>query len=62
VSLEFKTRSSNILLGRTLAGKISLLRLMAGLDRPKLANEKPQSKTMPYDRIMKEMLNGKLPL
>jgi hypothetical protein len=35
---------------------------MAGLDRPKLANEKPQGKTMPYDRIMKEMLNGKLPL
>jgi len=34
VSLEFATGSSNILLGRTLAGKTSLLRLMAGLDRP----------------------------
>jgi len=34
VNLEFKTGSRNILLGRTLAGKTSLLRLMAGLDRP----------------------------
>jgi len=34
VSLEFKTGSRNILLGRTRAGKTSLLRLMAGLDRP----------------------------
>ncbi len=34
VSLEFETGSRNILLGRTLAGKTSLLRLMAGLDRP----------------------------
>ncbi|MBW2093424.1 MAG: ABC transporter ATP-binding protein [Deltaproteobacteria bacterium] len=34
VSFEFKTGSRNILLGRTLAGKTSLLRLMAGLDRP----------------------------
>ncbi len=34
VSLELKKGSRNILLGRTLAGKTSLLRLMAGLDRP----------------------------
>lgn len=34
VNLEFKAGSRNILLGRTLAGKTSLLRLMAGLDRP----------------------------
>jgi glycerol transport system ATP-binding protein len=34
VSLSFETGSRNILLGRTLAGKTSLLRLMAGLDRP----------------------------
>jgi len=34
VSLEFETGSRIILLGRTLAGKTSLLRLMAGLDRP----------------------------
>ncbi|MCF8128674.1 MAG: ABC transporter ATP-binding protein [Deltaproteobacteria bacterium] len=34
VSLSFESGSRNILLGRTLAGKTSLLRLMAGLDRP----------------------------
>ncbi|MCP4575804.1 MAG: ABC transporter ATP-binding protein [Deltaproteobacteria bacterium] len=34
VSLSFEAGSRNILLGRTLAGKTSLLRLMAGLDRP----------------------------
>ena len=34
VNLEFETGSRNVLLGRTLAGKTSLLRLMAGLDRP----------------------------
>ncbi len=34
VSLSFETGSRNILLGRTLAGKTSLLRLMAGLDKP----------------------------
>lgn len=34
ISLEFKTGTTNILLGRTLAGKTSLLRIMAGLDRP----------------------------
>ncbi|MBW1782580.1 MAG: ABC transporter ATP-binding protein [Deltaproteobacteria bacterium] len=34
VSLSFAAGSRNVLLGRTLAGKTSLLRLMAGLDRP----------------------------
>jgi glycerol transport system ATP-binding protein len=34
IDLDFETGSSNILLGRTLAGKTSLLRIMAGLDRP----------------------------
>ena len=34
VNLSFESGSRNILLGRTLAGKTSLLRLMAGLDRP----------------------------
>jgi glycerol transport system ATP-binding protein len=34
VSLELDMGSRNILLGRTLSGKTSLLRLMAGLDRP----------------------------
>jgi glycerol transport system ATP-binding protein len=34
VSLSFEAGSRNILLGRTLAGKTTLLRLMAGLDRP----------------------------
>lgn len=34
VDLEFEKGSRNVLLGRTLAGKTSLLRLMAGLDRP----------------------------
>lgn len=33
-----------------------------GAPWPKLANEKPQGKTMPYDQIMKTMLEGKLPL
>lgn len=33
-SLSFEPGSFNVLLGRTLAGKTSLMRLMAGLDRP----------------------------
>jgi len=34
VNLEFESGSRNVLLGRTLAGKTSLLRIMAGIDRP----------------------------
>jgi len=34
IRLDFETGSRNVLLGRTLAGKTSLLRIMAGLDRP----------------------------
>lgn len=34
IDLEFETGSRNVFLGRTLAGKTSLLRIMAGLDRP----------------------------
>ncbi len=33
-SLTFEAGSFNVLLGRTLAGKTSLMRLMAGLDKP----------------------------
>ena len=38
VSLEFELGSHNVLLGRTLSGKTSLLRIMAGLDRPTRGN------------------------
>jgi glycerol transport system ATP-binding protein len=34
ISLEFESGSRNVFLGRTLAGKTSLLRIMAGIDRP----------------------------
>jgi glycerol transport system ATP-binding protein len=34
INLELQSNSPNILLGRTLAGKTSILRVMAGLDRP----------------------------
>lgn len=34
IQLEFATGSRTIILGRTLAGKTSLLRVMAGLDKP----------------------------
>jgi len=34
IDLEFETGSRNVILGRTLAGKTSLLRIMAGLDKP----------------------------
>lgn len=34
ISLNFNSESINIFLGRTLAGKTSLLRILAGLDRP----------------------------
>ncbi len=34
INLDFETGSRNVLLGRTLSGKTSLLRIMAGLDRP----------------------------
>lgn len=38
ITIEFEDNSCNILLGRTLAGKTSLLRIMAGLDRPTSGN------------------------
>jgi len=44
VSLSFEGGSRNILLGRTLAGKTSLLRLMAGLDRPSSGRVKVNGK------------------
>lgn len=34
IHLEFESGSRNVILGRTLAGKTSLLRIMAGLDKP----------------------------
>ena len=34
IQLELKPGSRNVILGRTLAGKTTLLRIMAGLDRP----------------------------
>ena len=34
ISLELESGSVNVLLGRTLAGKTTMLRIMAGLDRP----------------------------
>ncbi|MBF0233265.1 MAG: ABC transporter ATP-binding protein [Desulfamplus sp.] len=34
INLDFESGSRNVILGRTLSGKTSLLRLMAGLDRP----------------------------
>jgi glycerol transport system ATP-binding protein len=34
ITLDFESGSRNVLLGRTLAGKTTLLRIMAGLDRP----------------------------
>ncbi len=34
IQLEFAPGSRNVILGRTLAGKTSLLRIMAGLDKP----------------------------
>jgi len=34
IDLQFETGSRNVLLGRTLSGKTTLLRIMAGLDRP----------------------------
>lgn len=34
INLELESGSRNVILGRTLAGKTSLLRIMAGLDRP----------------------------
>ena len=34
INLHFESGSRNVILGRTLAGKTSLLRIMAGLDKP----------------------------
>lgn len=36
-NLRFEPGSFNVLLGRTLSGKTSLMRLMAGLDKPTAA-------------------------
>src|SRR5512133_2214753 len=34
ITLKIESSATNVILGHTLAGKTSLLRLMAGLDRP----------------------------
>ena len=34
IDITLETGSRNVLLGRTLAGKTSMLRILAGLDRP----------------------------
>ena len=34
INLEFERGSRNVILGRTLSGKTSLLRIISGLDRP----------------------------
>jgi len=34
INIDFESGSRNVILGRTLAGKTSLLRIMAGIDRP----------------------------
>ena len=34
INLELESGSRNVILGHTLAGKTSLLRILAGLDRP----------------------------
>ena len=34
VTLDFGSGSQNLVLGRTLSGKTTLLRIMAGIDRP----------------------------
>ena len=34
INLEFESGSRNVILGRTMAGKTSMLRIMAGLDKP----------------------------
>ena len=38
INLTFENGSRNVILGRTLAGKTSLLRIMAGIDRPTSGN------------------------
>ena len=38
LNLTLKSGSKNVILGRTLAGKTSILRIMAGLDRPTTGN------------------------
>jgi len=38
INLSFENGSRNVLLGRTLSGKTTLLRIMAGLDRPTRGN------------------------
>ena len=38
INLEFESSAINVVLGRTLSGKTSLLRILAGLDRPTRGN------------------------
>ena len=38
IDLKFENGSLNVILGRTIAGKTSLLRIVAGLDRPTRGN------------------------
>lgn len=44
IDLDFKSGSRYVVLGRTLAGKTSLLRIMAGLDRPTTGTVEAQGK------------------
>ena len=38
INLTFESGAFNVLLGRTLAGKTSLMRVIAGLDKPTAGN------------------------
>ena len=53
IHLRFSPGSRNVILGRTLAGKTSLLRIMAGLDRPTRGNIRVNGKDVTGHSVRK---------
>ena len=58
--LTLENGTMNVLLGPTLSGKTSLMRLMAGSPKAKLANEKPQGETVDYDQLIQAWREGRV--
>jgi ABC-type sulfate/molybdate transport systems ATPase subunit len=60
IRMELRPGLLNVLLGPTLSGKTSLMRLMAGSPKAKLANEKPQGETVDYDQLIQAWREGRV--
>ena len=57
-NLKLEKNTINILLGSTLAGKTTLMQIMAGLDKPTAGEIWFNGENVTGKEVQKEMLNG----